>query len=266
MKSIQWAQIAASVIAVTTPWIVVTVVRAVVAHHARSFRAPFISPPIISVLGWITAGVLPIVSAIALLLPAPSLLMNTIGLFCFAALSIPGVRALQQIDEASRLSREVPASIREASLRARHVSDYLPFAWRGIVYAATIVGLGVFAMRLATPVDGRNLVVPVVFALSAPTFLMLYEVWMKELATGGRAADVTQDAQRQRIVRKVFGVEVLLVSTLLGVAHALLNANWETQGAWISAAIVGAGCVGIVGCALALSSSLTKRSYTIAPD
>ena len=181
-------------------------------------------------------------------------------------LSIPGVRALQQIDEASRRSREVHTSVREASLRARHLSDYLPFAWRAIVFAATIVGLGVFAMRLATPVPGRNLVVPIVFALSTPLFLMLYEVWMKELATGGRAADDDLDEQRQRIIRKVFGVEVLLVTIPLGVAHALLNANWDTQGAWVSVAIVVAGCVGIVGCALALSSSFIKRSYTIAPD
>jgi hypothetical protein len=266
MKSIQLAQIGGAIIAVITPWTVVMIVRAVVAHHARSFRAPFISPPIISMLGWVTAGVLPIVSLIALLLPAPSLLMMAIDLSFFVALSIIGVRALQQIDQASRLWREVPTSIREASLRARHLSDYLPIAWRGIVFAATIAGLGVFAKRLAMPVSGRNLLVPVVFALSAPVFLMLYEIWMKELATGGRAQGDSLDAQRLRIVRKVFGVEVLVVSTLLGVAHAILNADWLTQGAWVFAAMLGAGCVGIVGCALPLSSSLIKRSYTIAPD
>jgi len=163
------------------------------------------------------------------------------------------------------MSREVPTNIREASLRARHLSDYLPVAWRAIVFAAMIVGLAVFAMRLATPVPGRNLVVPIVFALSTPLFVMLYEVWMKELATGGRAAD-DLDEQRQRIIRKVFVVEVLLVTIPLGVAHALLNANRVTEGAWVSVAIVGAGGVGIVGCALALSSKFIQRSYTIAPD
>jgi hypothetical protein len=266
MNSIQLGQIAGALIAVATPWIVVMVVRVVVSHHARSFRAPFMSPRSVSVLGWITLAVLPVAFVIALLIPAPSLLMTGIGLVFFAALSILGVRALQQIDQASRLWREVPTSVREASLRARRLSDYLPFALRGIVFAATIVGLGLFAIRVATPVSGRHLLVPVVFALSAPVFLMLYEVWMKDLATGGRSADDNLDTVRQRIVRKVFGVEVLLVSTLLGVAHALLNANWETQGAWISAAIVVAGSVGIVGCALALSSSFIKRRYTIAPD
>jgi hypothetical protein len=266
MKSIQWAQIGGAIIAVATPWTVVMVVRVVVSHHARSFRAPFESPRIISLLGWLTAAIVPIVSVIALLIPAPSQLMTAIGLVGFALLSIPGVQALQQIDQASRVSREVRTSVREASLRARHLGDYLPFAWRGIVYAGTIVGMVLFAIRFATPVAGRHSLVPAVFALSTPLFLMLYETWMKELATGGRAADDNLDSQRQRVVRKVFGVEVLLVSTLLGAAHALLNANWETQGAWVSAVIVAAGCVGIVGCALALSSSFLKRSYTIAPE
>jgi hypothetical protein len=119
---------------------------------SRAFLSgSFISPPIISVLGWVTAAVLPLVSVIALLIPAPSRLMTAIGLVGFAALSILGVRAIQQIDQASRLWREVPTSIREASLRARHLSDYLPFAWRAIVFAATFAGLGVFAIRLSTP-------------------------------------------------------------------------------------------------------------------
>ena len=125
MNSIQWGQIAGALIAVATPWAVVMVVHVVVSHHARSFQAPFISPRIISVLGWVTLAVLPIAFVIALLIPAPSLLMTGIGLLFFAALSIPGVRALQQIDQASRVSREVHTSVREASLRARHLSDYL---------------------------------------------------------------------------------------------------------------------------------------------
>jgi hypothetical protein len=266
MNSIQWAQIAAAIIAASTPWCVVMVVRTVVSHQARSFQASFISPSIISVLGWVTLAVLPIVAVIAVFLPAPSLLMTAISLCFFAALSIIGVRALQRIYQASRAWREVPTNVREASLRTRHLNDYLPFAWRGVFFAATIAGLGVFAKRLATPVPGRNLLVPTVFALSAPLFLLLYETLMKELVTGGRAADESLDEKRQRTVRKVFGVEVLLVSTLLGVAHAILNANWLTEGVWVSAAIVVAGCVGLVGCALALSSIFMKRSYTIAPD
>ena len=54
MNSIQLGQIAGALIAVATPWIVVMVVRAVASHHARSFQVPFISPRIVSVLGWIT--------------------------------------------------------------------------------------------------------------------------------------------------------------------------------------------------------------------
>ncbi len=266
MKSIQFAQICAAIVSVATPWVVVMVVRSVALDHARSFNAPFISPRIISVLGWTTVGVIPIVSVIAILLPAPSLMNGAIDLGFFAALSIPGVSALQQIDQASRISREVTTSIREARLRARHISDYLPFVWRAILFVATIAGLGLFAQRLATPFAGRQPLVPIVFALSAPLFLLLYETWMKELATGARTADEKLEAHRRRMVRRVFGVEVLLVSTLLCVGHALLNANWVAEGILISAAIVGAGCLGIVGCALALSSKFIQRSYTIAPD
>jgi hypothetical protein len=209
--------------------------------------------------------VIPIACVIAVLLPAPSFLNGAIDLGLFALLSIPGVLALGKIDDESRRTREVNTNLREASLRARHLSDYLPFVWRAIVFAATTGGLALFAIRVAAPVSQRQLTVPLVFAIAAPLFLMLYETWMKELATGGRTGD-DDDAQRQRLVRKVFGVEVVLVSTLLGVSHALLNLNWSNEPFWVTGAIVVTGCAGIVGCALALSSKFIQRSYTIAPD
>jgi hypothetical protein len=93
------------------------VVREVASRYARSFRAPFISPPIIKVLGWVTVVVVPIVLVIALLIPAPSLLVGVINLAFFAALSVLAIPALKQIDQASLAWREVSTSIREALLK-----------------------------------------------------------------------------------------------------------------------------------------------------
>ncbi len=265
MKANQIVQISIALVATITPFMVVLVARTIALKHAQAVQAPFTAPRIISWLGWTTAAILPLVLLIALLLPAPSFTMGLIDLAVFALLAIVGLFALQRIDQASKSARQLTSDIREASLRPRRIRNYLPFAWRLGLFVAAVTGLALFVKRLTVPVAGRQLLVPVAFASAAAVFLWLYETWIKSLVQDGRIADPGSEARLHRLVRKVFAVEVLLVVTFLGLAHALLNSNWATDITWAAAATVGGAFLGLLGCALAVSSNLLQRRYAVTP-
>ena len=110
--------------------------------------------------------------------------------------------------------------------------------------------------------NDRRLFLPVLFALIAPVFLWLYEVWIRDLVTGPTIFDSNDaDHERRRLIRLVFASELVLVMGFLALAHGLLDADWRARGEWAAIAAVGGGVLGVIGCSLALSSDLITRRY-----
>lgn len=126
MTGAQIAQIASALFVAITPWCVVRIAFAVAARHARSLNVPVLRPPIVKSLGRLTGVAVAVAGIAGVSLAAPSIWMAAVDAAIFVPLSIVALRALGAIDEASRPAREVPATARAASLRPRHLSDYLP--------------------------------------------------------------------------------------------------------------------------------------------
>jgi hypothetical protein len=263
MRSAQLAQLVAALIAVLTPWVVVRIAFAVASRQARSVQMAITRPIAMATLDRLTIVVLVPAVAAAVALPAPSFWMGVLDLALFAGLAIAGLRALGAIDEASRPAREGTAPVREASLKPRRLGDYVSPAWRGALILAQTTALGFFAWRLFQPASDRRLLVPVIFALAAPVFTWLYEVWMRELAAGGDVTTGDADAQRRRRIRQVFVMEVVLAATCLAVGHGLLDLDWNRHAAWGTGLSLAGACAGVVGCALAVSSELGRRKYQL---
>jgi hypothetical protein len=100
---------------------------------------------------------------------------------------------------------------------------------------------------------------PIVFAAAALVFLWLYEVWAHQVIIGPIVAG---DASHlRRVVRRIFAMELLLVVTCLGTAHALLNLDWAANGTLGAAIALAGGVVAVAGCALAVASGLVGRRY-----
>ncbi len=266
MSSLHLAQVAAALVAAGTPWCVVRVALYVASRHAESVRSAFPMPPSVARLGRWTLWSLPLVAAPALWLTPPSLLMGAIDVAWFVGLSVLGLAALSDIDEASRSARDVATTVRTASLRPRALSQHVGWMRRWLPAAAAAVGLSTFGWRLASPGGDRRVWIPLAFVCFTGVFLWLYETWMRDEISGGRSADVANDDLRYgRRLRMILTVELMMVVGCLGVAHALLDLNWSVNGGWGAAIALAGASVGIVGCALAVSSELARRRYLPAP-
>ncbi|MGH7467953.1 MAG: hypothetical protein ACRENP_08205 [Longimicrobiales bacterium] len=259
-------QLAAAFIAGSTPWCVVRIAAQVASRHARAVDTPFVMPRSVARLGRITVFVLVLVAAAALGLPAPSLAMGLIDGAVFIGLAIVGLRALSEVQDASRPAREVDATIRAATLRSRRLDQYLAWPWRVLPYGAAGLGVATFVWRVALLNSHQRLWLPVACACFSVVFLWLYETWMRSEVAGGRSADLSGDHDRhRRRLQMVFAVELALILVFLGIAHALLDLAWSVHGVLAaSLALTGAG-FGVVGCALALSSELPRRRYPLVP-
>jgi hypothetical protein len=191
--------------------------------------------------------------------------MAFIDLAAFAALSTLALAALGDIDSASRALREVATPTRMATLSPRRVSEHLPWRWRLVPHAIATAGLILIAWRLTMPVEGRRPFVPLMFVGAAAVFLWLYEVWITDVVTGPLVSE-RQEPSRSTFpsVPMLFTTEIVLVTYPLVVAHALLDANWETAGTWPAGIAVASAVPAIIGCALALSSNLSRRRYAAA--
>jgi hypothetical protein len=227
MSSAHFAQLAAALIGAATPWIVARIAFSVAARHARSVQMSISRPSVMTTLDKLTIVAVAVASVLALMLPAPSIWMGAFDLALFAVLAAVGLRALGAIDDISRPAREAGAPVREASLRPR--------LW-----------------------------VPVMFALAAPVFTWLYEVWMRDLVSGGHVVGGDVELNRRRRIRQVFAVEAALAIVCLSIAHALLDLNWVQDAAWATGLSLAGAVVGVVGCALAVSSELARRRYETA--
>jgi hypothetical protein len=211
-----------------------------------------------------TLGVLPVVTVAAWSLTPPSLLMGGVDLAAFVLLSVFGWRALGDIESASRPARDVQAAERAASLRPRRLSDYVPAVWHAVPFVAAAIGLAILPWRFAAIQSGRWLV-PVSFLLFAPVFLWLYETWMRSEISGAGSIDadpVRADERRRERVRRILAIETVLVVGFVSLGHALIGADWTAPGARVIAVMVTGALLGVIGCALALSSELNRRRYS----
>jgi hypothetical protein len=103
---------------------------------------------------------------------------------------------------------------------------------------------------------------PIACAVVALVFLVLYEAWIQGLVTGPAIENsVDSRSARLRWVRLVFVAEAVLVVTFVGLSHALLDLDWRSNAAWGGVLSLIAAALGVVGCALALSSDLVTRRY-----
>jgi hypothetical protein len=263
MMNAQTAQVAAALLVAATPWIVVRVARAAAARHPRAAGEsvpPFTAP---ALLGRATATAAFLVGAFAVLLPAPSALMSVIDVAVFVGLSTLALRALHELDNATRGARLVESTTRAASLVPRRHQHYLPVYWRIMQFGVTLAGLALFTWRVTIPsLSNRRLFLPVFFALIAPVFLCLYEAWIHGLVTGPTVPESNDvDQERRRSIRMVFATEFGLVAGFLALAHVLLDLDRSASGAWAATAAIAGGLLGVIGCALALSSDLMTRRY-----
>jgi hypothetical protein len=104
---------------------------------------------------------------------------------------------------------------------------------------------------------------PVTFILAAPVFLWLYEAWMRNEISGEAGVDGEREgfARRHRRVRRILAAEIILVTGLAGIGHALLGLDWNEQGLQATIGTIAGALLSVVGCALALSSELGRRRY-----
>lgn len=263
MRSLQVLQIAVACVAAGTPWLVVRVALMVATRQAAQVGAPFTTPRTVQQLSRATWLVLPVVIAATFVLTPPSLPMGVIDAAAFVVLSVFGMRALGEIDSASRPARDVPAVERTASLRPRRLGQYVPLPLRLVPFVVTAVGLLVLGWRI-DDVPSDRLLMRLTFILSAPVFLWLYEAWMRNEISGQASVGDDEriaDERRRRRVRQILLVEIILVAGLTGVGHTLLGLDWIQQSVLVTVGTITGALLGVIGCAFALSSDLTRRRY-----
>jgi hypothetical protein len=268
-------QIAAWLVAVVTPWIVARVAVTAVSRYVLALGLSVPPNRAIVPLGWATAASALTIGALAALLPLPSGWMAVIVAAAFVGLSALGLRALRELDAATHVARYVDSTTRTAGLVGRRRFHYLPSSWQILLFGATFAGLALFAWRIAIRMGAdRRLWLPIAFALVAVVFLWLYEVWIHALVTGPAVAaglearpsfdgSADSDPVRRRFVRIVFATEAGLVVGFLALAHGLLGVDWTARGAWAAILLTTGGVLGVIGCALALSSDLLTRRYRV---
>ena len=263
MTGSHFAQLASALLSVATPLLVSVIVLRVTRAHALSVGLELPTPRSFKGLARVTLLVALPAGVAAVTLASPSPWMFLVGGLGFTIPAIAGWRVLADIDRASLPARELASESRTASLTPRRARHYLPWTWRAVPYCLTLAGIAAFIIRAATPLPHRQLLVPAVFAFASTMFVLLYETWIQHVATGPTVSGETGD--RMRLVRRIFAVEIALVITTLGVAHAVLDLDWSTNDTLAAMLCVIGGAAGIAGCALALASGLIGRRYQTAP-
>jgi hypothetical protein len=257
------AQLASALLSVATPLLVAAIVLHVTRAYAKSVGLDLTTPPSFKGLTRVTLLTALPAGVAAVTLAAPSPWMFLVGGLGFALTAIPGWRVLADIDRASLPARELASPSRTASLTPRRANHYLPWTWRVVPGCLTLAGIAAFVIRAATPLPHRQLLVPAVFAFASTMFVLLYETWIQQVATGPVVSGEADD--RKRLVRRIFAVEAALVITTLGVSHAILDLNWTTSDTLAATLCLVGGVAGIAGCAFALASGLIGRRYQTAP-
>jgi hypothetical protein len=258
-------QLGAALVATATPWIVVQIAHVVARRHVHALGDSVPTSRRTMLLGRATvAAAFPVV-IFAVLLPAPSAMMGVIDLVVFGGLSVIGLLALGDLDTATWSARHVDIATRAASLAPRRHHHFLPWFWRILLFGATTAGLAAFAWRITTSSPGdRRLFMPIAFALVAIVFLYLYEAWIHALVKGPVVSDSTDATHtRRRLIHMVFATESVLVISFLAGAHVLLTLDWTVHASGAAMVGVAGSVLGVIGCALALSSDLITRQYRV---
>jgi hypothetical protein len=250
-----WTQLLASVVATSTPWLVVAIVRGQAgltpqASASKSLRQ----------LRLLTIPVM-MLALVGVWLSSSQPWISIFNFTAFALLAFFGARALGELDAESRHLRIVETLERTASLKPRRASDYLPWQLRACTYAIVIIGLTLFVLRLFSPDSERQLLVPSVYAFASLPFLLLYEVWIQQVTTGPAISVETSSARTRQLVRRIFAAELILVIVCVAVGHVLLGLSWTEHGTFGATLGLVAGVIGIIGCALALSSAFIGKRY-----
>jgi hypothetical protein len=260
-------QLAAALLVVVIPLGIVRVALALARRHAAESGAGPLMPISLRALQIGTRVGAAVAGVAALALAPPSLLSGVINVALFMVLAAVASPVLATIHRAARTATQAPFSIREASLGPRRISDVLPVSWRVSLYAGTIAGAAAFGLRWIWHGAPREPFVPAVFAGAAIVFVVLYDVWIRELVTGPVLAGAPPEAEhraRLRRVRALFAGQVLLSVACLCVAHGLLSLDFETHELAASALSIFGAVVGFAGCAVALALPLTRRAYQAA--
>ena len=254
MRGLAIAQLSGTLLAACTPWLVASIALRVAtsdaglpAPHVRSMKP----------LRAITAGAT-IATSIATVILGPSPWMLLVAGLGFGVPAVVALRVLGEIDDLTRPARLVNAAERGASLMPRKAGEYLPWSWRLSAAGTAVLGATAFVVRASSAVSDW-MFVPIMFAAAALVFLWLYEVWAHQVITGPVVAG--DAGHLRRVVRRIFAMELLLVVTCLGTAHALLNFNWASNGTLGAVISLAGGVVGVAGCALAVASGFVGRRY-----
>jgi hypothetical protein len=249
------AQLPATLLAVCTPWLVASIALRVATTAAGASATHVQSRKLLRAM---TLGAAMAASTATVILgPSPwALLVVGLG---FGGTAIIALRVLGEIDDLTRPARQVNSTERAASLRPRKAGDYLPWSWRLAAAGAAVLGAAAFVARASSATGGGQMFMPITFAAAALVFLWLYEVWAHQVITGPTVAG--DEGHLRRVVRRIFSMEVLLVVTCLGAAHALLDLDWAVHGTLGTAIELAGGVVATAGCALAVASGLVGQRY-----
>ena len=260
----QILQTAVVLLAAVTPWLVVAIAHAQARTHVRNSSAALAAArPAKRRLGMATAvASLPLAVLAVRTTPVPGRLALAIVAAVVVLLSF-GMAALRAIDRATAAEREIAATTRVASLRPRRFDAVVPSGRRWLSYGVTILGALGAVYQILRPAPGQRLLVPISFALGAVVFLFLYEAWMRDEISGGRAESAAEPDEIRHRVRRIQRLQLLLVTGLLLVANAVVGLDWTTQtSACLLLTLIGA-ILGVLGCAHALASGFTTRRYQV---
>lgn len=246
MTLVQVLQAGTGLLAAGTPLIVLSIV-------ARPSRRLIIATAFLA---------LP-VTAIGLVVTLPSLTLTLASLATFAILAGFGFADLYAIDAATRRDRELTSRERIASLKPRSVASFVSLGSRLQPYAVAAIGLIVFALRWLAPVPNRRPLVGVVFAFAALVFLGLYDRWIYEEVCGPQAEGGRPSSEIASRVRSIRRMQLILVTGLFVAGAILIGLDWKTNLSAAMACALGAGALGIVGCAKALASGFSQKRYKV---
>ena len=257
------AQIVAANIAALAPLIVVRVAWHVGARHAASVGLPLARPRSMTAVGTAGAAASLIATIAVIGIGGPSPWTLAVAGLAFAVPAALALRALGDIDAATRSARDIGAVVRKASLARRVPTHFVPASWRATHLIASGLALGGFAYRLASAIEYRSSLVPVVFAFGTVVFLAMYEMWLSDVVRGPLVHDERYDAVAHvRIARRIFVAEVAVVWSCLTGAHILLNLDWARHGDVGASVSMATGVIGVLGCALLVASGLHRRAYS----
>jgi hypothetical protein len=246
MKLVQVLQAGTGLLAAGTPVIVLSIV-------GRPSRRLIIATALLA---------LPVI-AIGLSVMPPSLTHTLASIGTFAILAGFGFADLHALDIATREARELESTERRASLQPRSVASFVSLSSRLLPYAVAAIGLLVFFLRWLAPVADRKPFPAVTFAFAALVFLALYDRWIYEEVCGPQADGGRLASEIARRVLSIQRMQLTLVTGLFLAAAILIGLDWTTNLPATLVCSLGAGVLGIVGCAKALASGFNQRQYKV---